>query len=403
MLTALKAVVARKPWELCETAGDKGENPSFCKVFRIDKVQTWVRVEKKGSDTNCVTVQHAEDGSECTTRVLEVDTKLGSTKNGSSKWLHAAWVVDTGRGELRANEFFHELAISWLVQEHLGDLPWFSRSKIQGAVWRVKEDQCRGLACDARVCGIFDCAERDRDEDQQQHKVAKKHKKEQQHAVNTERIYYTAAQGEKLEDLLLRISARDLLSIFLQLSAALCIAQKRIRLKHHDFHVENVLLEKDEEAGAEATAIEIDVPGVGTQRIARGAFRPVIIDFGLAYARDPDSKLSLRRLDEELMIGEGRNGDDDKFSVESDSSWGIWGGELDGDEGYDLAMLVESITEELFAQRPLAIAKLRICSELQSILPTDFTSRGRPTTATPLDWARVFDVLKKLATLPEYA
>ena len=192
-----------------------------------------------------------------------------------------------------------------------------------------------------------------------------------------------------MEDVVLSMTAEELNSIVLQVCVALCIAQQRIGLKHHDLHVGNIMLE-DVKNPEDWDGVDIvSIPNVGEVQVPRCKWKAVLIDYGLSQARDPETGFEIRRLDEELLMA-------DQLDEEAStgSSWGCWGAPLEGDEGYDLAMLTETLVEELFAQRPLDLEKLKLCVKLQKVLPCNMTARGRPQEVVPLSWRCVFDALK---------
>ena len=171
-------------------------------------------------------------------------------------------------------------------------------------------------------------------------------------------------------------------SVVAQVLVSIRLAQHRIQLKHHDFHLKNILVQPRESPGQWV----VDTPeGTLTLPVCMDA---TIIDFGLSSATDPETGKRFRRIDECLLIQR------DDESTTSDGSWGVWGSDLENDEGYDMAMLVECLTEALFTKRPLDIEKVAFVTLLQPLVNVNFTSRGRPRENCTIDWKAVWKVLQ---------
>ena len=260
--------------------------------------------------------------------LLEVaDATEKSNKKKPFKWMPLAWIQDATT--LRCNEFFHEVAMGFLCSKYMSDVPAFQNA--------------------AFIAGS--------------------------HAgTGTSRIAFSKCPGEELEKILLNMNVDEMCSVIRQVLVGIRVGQERLRLKHHDLHLGNVLVEP-----TDIPEWNIQTPE-GVIHIKSHGLKASIIDFGLSFATDPVSGLRLSRVDTELMVDE----------TDSDCSWGVWSSSLDGDEGYDVAMLVESLAEELFHERPLDVSKIAVVSALQKLVNVNFTDRGRPAEKTRVDWGAVF-------------
>jgi hypothetical protein len=285
-----------------------------------------------------------------------IDHEPGKAKKHCA-WTEAAWVQDDEK--VQGNEYFHELAVSLMVREHLKDIPAFGASVIVGASY--KSDGC---GFEQRIAGNV-----------------KKHNKR---GLN---LYFkSVGSARDLEDVVNDLTFDQFHSVLYQVLTAVRMGQHRIRLKHHDLHLGNVLLTP---ADPEQKTLRLETPE-GVQEIPMLGMLAVLIDFGLSSAVDPESKVLYQRLDEKLLIGDG-----DSEDSSSEDSWGVWGAELDGDEGYDVAMFVESIVEQLFQDRPLNIEKLTLIAKLQALVNVNFTDRGRPAENCTIDWAALFQIFQQ--------
>lgn len=306
---------------------------TFRKEHELEFIATWTRVRVE--DDKTAPEVHGFDG-----RIVQGPIEKISDCRGSSKkkctWIDTAWVEEGSA--IKSNEFFHEACLSKLVKDHLSDLPVFARGCLESAVLAPKAG--RGWLTFGRV------------------------------------------QGVELETVVNDLEPDEMKSIMLQVLAGICVAQQRIKLKHHDLHLFNVLISPVKEDEPAQWDVET---AFGTLHIPIVGFHASIIDFGLSSAVDPATGKRFERLDEELLTKPKRD--------EPSDDWGVWGPELEGDTGYDVAMFVESFVEELFRDRPLNIPKLQIISSLQELFDIDFTDRGRPTETCVVDWPRVFGVL----------
>lgn len=320
----------------------------FFKAF--EGGDTWSLISDKvaGKDkTLC-----AHDGA---TRLCQEFTicKSRGRKRANKTWMKMAYVQDAVSQE--GCEFFHELAVSMLVCKYLDDIPTFSMAKLLSAEWR----------------GISPLRE-----------LASKGNTKEPWAPGPH-LYFADADGNELEDSISDLTALELDSVLKQVLVALRIAQHRIHLKHHDMHLGNVLLHKEEDS-----EWRVETPEGPVVVPIRG-YRAVIIDFGLSSAIDPETNRQLRRLDEAMLTAPPSN--------ESDSEgWGVWGPKLEGDNGYDVAMLIESMVEGLFIERPLSVDKIKLVASLQPLVNINFTRRGRPAERCVVDWTMVFKAIELL-------
>ena len=352
MLRVLASVLGRTQLDLRGGANDE----VFFKSFDKDQIETWCLVkDKKEGKTEENHLQTVERGK-FSCEIVKMDTEKGKPRKNHA-WLEAAWEVDYPQKKISGTEFFHELAVSYLVSKYLADLPSFSISKFLGADF---SSPANAFTLQLKGGNVESFEER------------KPH------------LYFRHARAEELEDVLNdKISAEQLLSIIQQVLVSIRLAQHRIKLKHHDLHLGNVLVLDG------PNIIESYETPEGIVNVSIVGARAVIIDYGLSAATDPESGLRMQRIDEQLLIGSSNN--------ESDDGWGVWGSELDGDEGYDVAMFSESLTEILFKQRPLDVSKIAIVARLQEHVNVNFTDRGRPEERTGIDWTKLFRSFNMLA------
>lgn len=309
----------------------------FDKILKHKDVSCFVQVKEGG--TTAVT---GFNKKKVTGQIIKVDDCIRNQKKKCT-WINVAWAKDDTY--FKSSEFVHEVAIGFLVREHLNHLSVFSRAQVVD------------VSCDNhRACIGF-------------------------------RNLMPACE---LEDAIHDLETDDFKSILLQIFSALCVAQDKIKLKHHDLHLGNIMISKNE-----APYEEIIETSVGTIKVPVLGFLATIIDYGLSSATDPESKLRHMRIDEELLINRTRKEQEEDMGTEiasADDEWGVWGPDLEGDEGYDVAMLVESLTEELFKSRPLHVEKIRVISRLQELVNVNFTERGRPSEHCTVDWVKVFEI-----------
>lgn len=339
-MDAILSRVLKEPVNFAENAH------VFFKAF--EGGETWCLISDKAPGNDKFMCAH--DGSTKTCGEFVVCKSRGR-KRANKTWMKMAYVNDAKTQE--GCEFFHELGVSMLVCKYLDDIPAFSMAKLLSAEWR----------------GISPLKELAKNGNTRELWAAGPH------------LYFADAQGSELEDAIIDLTGSQLDSIIKQVLVALRIAQHRISLKHHDMHLGNVLLHKEEDS-----EWVVETPE-GTVRVPIRGYRAVLIDFGLSSAIDPDSKRQLRRLDESLLTAAPSNDSDT-------DGWGVWGPELEGDNGYDIAMFVESLVEGLFMERPLSIDKLKLVVALQPLVHVNFTRRGRPSERCAVDWKMIFKAIE---------
>jgi len=387
LANALKLIAARVPHQT--SANLPIDDAIFCKQFDTAKVETWCAIGKKipgsvaaAAEPEKLVYDAAERAKEYSTMVIDIQPKpVSNTKN--TKWIPAAFVISENR--LEGNEFFHEVAINLLLSKYCADLPMFHQSQLVAATWHVADPNC--VDCEKRTTMRHRNASpprsesRDRDRDRKR----KKRKTPESGAKEGNRIWFRAVSNPalSLEDAVRSIAPEQLVSVLFQTLLAIRLAQDRIKLKHHDMHLGNVMLAETDIETETYTTPE------GAQTIKLRGLRVVLIDYGLSSAVDPETGRWVKRLDEALLMADDKSDTD----AESTNSWGVWGEPLANDEGYDAAMLIESLTEALFEDRPLDIKKLDIISNLQRIVLTNFTDRGRPSEKTECDWGKIFTYL----------
>ena len=341
-MDAILARVVKEPVNFAENAH------VFVKAF--EGGDTWCLVSDKVPGKDKVLCSHDGAIKACQEYVI---FKSRGRKRVNKTWMKIAYMSDTQAQE--GCEFFHELGVSMLVCKYLDDIPAFSMAKLLSAEWKG-------------VSPLKDLA---------------KNGNTHEPWAPGPHLYFADAKAKELEESILDLTSEELHSVIKQVLVAIRIAQHRISLKHHDLHLGNVLLHKEEDS-----EWVVETPE-GVLKVPVKGYRAVIIDFGLSSAIDPETKRQLRRLDEALLTAPPSN--------DSDSDgWGVWGPQLDGDNGYDLAMLAESLVEGLFMQRPLCIDKLKLVAALQPLVNINFTRRGRPAERCSIEWAKVFKTVELL-------
>lgn len=326
MLTLCESILSNK------NRKNEPLSTSFVKSLDKEAIETWTRVRVADKE-GCQVIQ-ASDGRQLQGFVEVIDDERGTNKKLCT-WIETAWVFDEQAKEVKSNEFFHEYALNMMIKKYLSDIPSFSRSVIVDAVYSEKGKSY------LHYQNVVGCAE--------------------------------------MEDVVNDMTGEELRSVLLQVFASICVAQQRIKLKHHDLHLGNVMISHTKE-----TSWTVELP-FGKVNIPIVNLHATIIDYGLSSATDPETGNRYVRLDEELLV---------KPDPEEDEEWGVWGPELEGDEGYDVAMLVESIVEILFKDRPLDITKLQIIATLQQFVNVDFTERGRPMQHCSIEWKDIFAALQ---------
>jgi len=144
-------------------------------------------------------------------------------------------------------------------------------------------------------------------------------------------------------------------SVLLQVMVALYWAQHLHHFKHHDLHSSNVFFHNED-------VPELwSLPDGRKVRLPDTSIRAVIADFGHASITDDGYRFT--RMDvKDLDVGPG---------------WGRWNSRLEGNEGYDLAVLLQSLlseVEDLSSQKFL----WQLLYAMKSVHPFRMTKLGRP-------------------------
>lgn len=324
--------------------------PVFVKKFKNHQLYLWARLrtippKRDGSgaklaDSQCIA--YTKDARKVIGALDILQDNQGYLRK-NCVWENCAWIVDPYAHGLLSCEYFHEALMGMRVRDTLTDIPVFSRAFLQFADLEKKQLHFS--------------------------KVGVKH-------------------GKELDAIVHTLQCEEMQSVIFQVLVSLCIAQHRIKLKHHDLHLGNVMVTPREKPGSWI----VKTP-VGTYTVPLLGYDATIIDFGLSSCeslRASGSKLQLSRLDSDLLC----MGDSGTSSVSRTSeigkSWGVWDPDLEGDTGYDFTMFVESIVDSTVHERPLNMTKLTFLSELQKFSMTKCTERNRPESKSLVDWAGVF-------------
>lgn len=151
---------------------------------------------------------------------------------------------------------------------------------------------------------------------------------------------------------------------------AVMLAQQRLSLKHMDLHSGNIMW-RDPPAGVTRLVVpEFFGPGKHLAiPLAEKGSLPAVIDFGLSSMRTAHTPaVQILRSDYHLLE-----------SYDNEEEWGDYTEELRGDEGYDLATFVESLTRDISDLRPQPLQCLRALQLAHSTLGSpQITSEGRP-------------------------
>jgi hypothetical protein len=324
---------------------------TFVKKFDASQMSLWARIRTKLSirdekepskkkqkiddihESHCITITSDDR------KVIGAIDVLNDTRGYLRKyctWENCIWVVDPYTKSLLCTEYFHEALMCTTVSQRLADIPTFSRASL--------------------LCADLD--------------------KKQLH-------FTLVSDAVEMDQDVHSLEALELQSVIFQVLVSLCIAQERIKLKHHDLHLGNVMLSRRKE------------PGVWSAKTPFGIFLvplmgwdATIIDYGLSSCEI--DTISIARLDADLM--QWGNSGSTSVSEPSDlgKSWGVWNPDLDGDTGYDFVMFIESIVDSVLDERPLPMTKLFLLSEIQSFAQTFCTDRNRPIQKSNVDWKALF-------------
>jgi serine/threonine protein kinase len=133
--------------------------------------------------------------------------------------------------------------------------------------------------------------------------------------------------GVSLEDVIYKMKLNQFKSIILQILISLCWAQKVSYFKHHDLHSGNAFMKR---RNVKKTW---ELPSGSSITLPDTNYQAIIADFGLSSITDPRTKTRHCRLDYGILDTEERG-------------WGIWEDGLEGNEGYDIAVLLHSLIDD---------------------------------------------------------
>ena len=324
------------------TSSEAKEQPVFYKKFQREQIDLWVRLRTQASKFHALTVP--VDTFCVGGAVVRGEIDLIQETKGYSRrfctWVNALWVYDGLSHCLRCNEFFHEALLSYFVRTQLADLPMFSRAALVYA------------------------------------------------NVTKRTLGFRNVKGIDMDKQMSKMNFEELHSCISQVLVGLRLAQSRMKLKHHDLHLGNVMVSPRTEKGV----LVVNSPE-GTLTIPLTGYDATIIDFGLSSMSE---EKALVRLDIDLLIqgGSESSTSSERCTSKLGKSWGTWDPELEGDTGYDFCMFIESVTETVLTERPLNLPKITLLAKLQELITTKFTERCRPQEPSLVEWARVWRVLE---------
>jgi hypothetical protein len=167
--------------------------------------------------------------------------------------------------------------------------------------------------------------------------------------------------GEEMGAFLDILSLDDLKSIVLQILISMAWAQNLCHFKHHDMHPGNIFLEYI------PVPQDWSLPNGKCMQLS-GTYCARIADFGLSAITNPVSCTRHARVDYELN------------SV-SHKSWGKWDHIFQGNEGYDIAVFLGCLKDDLESgEKKRWVSKLLKELERNS-KPFKISKKGRPTDA----------------------
>ena len=151
------------------------------------------------------------------------------------------------------------------------------------------------------------------------------------------------------------LSTSRLQSVVVQVMIALYWAQDLHQFKHHDLHSSNVFFHN--EPVPEIWAL----PDGRLIRLPDTSIRAVVADYGHASLTDDGYRFT--RMDvKDLDVGPG---------------WGRWNSRLEGNEGYDLAVLVHALLSEVSVSTS-QVFLWTLANAMKSIHPFRMTGKNRP-------------------------
>jgi hypothetical protein len=316
--------------------------PVFKKRFKLNQLYLWARLRTQPTTKEKLLGSFEELQSVAMTLqkkkvkgLLDVLQDSQGYMRKYCEWVNCAWITDPFSKSVQSCEFFHECVMGMVINQALSDIPVFMRASLHLADLEKKQLQ-----------------------------------------------FSLVNNGMELDSCVHKLSLEALHSVIFQVLVALCIAQDRIRFKHHDLHLGNVMISPRTTNGS-----WIAKTAYGMCTVPLVEYDATLIDFGLSSCKE--SGIEISRLDTDLLvIGESGTSSCSRTS-EVGKSWGVWDPELDGDTGYDFTMFVENLLEATCAERPLNISKITFLAELQKLSQTPCTDRNRPVQKSGLDWTAV--------------
>jgi hypothetical protein len=325
--------------------------PVFVKKFKNHQLFLWARLrtvppkrDNEKGDSQCIAT--TKDARKVVGAIDVLQDNQGYLRKNCT-WENCAWIVDSYAKGVLSCEFFHEALMGIAVRESLSDIPVFNRAFLQFADLEKKQ-------------------------------------------LHFSSVGGKLKNGNELDSIIHKLNVEEMQSVIFQVLVSICIAQKRIKLKHHDLHLGNVMVTPRKQPGSWVVKT-----AAGTFTVPLLGYDATIIDFGLSscvsiHGAGKDTNFQLSRLDSDLLcMGDSGTSSASRPS-EIGKSWGVWDPDLEGDTGYDFCMFVESIVDTIVQERPLNMEKLTFLSELQKFSMTRCTDRNRPESKSLVDWAAVF-------------
>jgi hypothetical protein len=316
--------------------------PVFKKRFKVNQLYLWARLRTQPTTKEKLLGSFEDLQSVAMTLqkkkvkgLLDVLQDSQGYLRKYCEWVNCAWITDPFSRSVQSCEFFHECAMGMVINQALADVPVFMRASLH---------------------------------------LADLEKKQLQFAL--------VNNGLELDSSVHKLSLEALHSVIFQVLVALCIAQERIRFKHHDLHLGNVMI-----SPRKANGSWIAKTAYGMCTVPLVDYDATLIDFGLSSCKEGDIEIS--RLDTDLLVIGESGTSSCSHTSDVGKSWGVWDPELDGDTGYDFTMFVENLLEATCAERPLNIQKVTFLAELQKLSQTPCTDRNRPAQKSGLDWTAV--------------
>jgi hypothetical protein len=162
--------------------------------------------------------------------------------------------------------------------------------------------------------------------------------------------------GVEMSKFMSALTLDDIKSIVYQILIAMAWAQEVCHFKHHDMHPGNIFLEQKE------VPLQWTLPD-GTTMHVGGKYLARIADFGLSAITNPVSCTRHARIDYELN------------SI-SHKSWGKWDHVYEGNKGYDVAVFLGCLKDDVEGDKKRWVNKL--LRELGKSSSFKISNKGRP-------------------------